>query len=105
MQAWLLRSSDKILKRLRDAPDARIPLARRSEQLNDLWRQDRRIQQRPALIEYGDAWPSSHARGTLRHRIRDQHAHRGLEMCVRAEPLHIEKQPAVVGADVRAAVE
>jgi len=27
------------------------------------------------------------------------------EMCVRAEPLHIEEQPAVVGADVRAAVE
>src|SRR5208282_3066560 len=77
-------------------PDARIPFARRSEQLNDLWRQDWRIKQRPALIEYGDARLSGPARGTLRHRIRNQHAHRGFEMCIRAEPLHIEKQPAIL---------
>src|ERR1700722_1415007 len=105
MQTRLVRSSYKIFERLRDAPDARIPFARRSEQLNDLWRQDWRIKQRPALIEYGDARLSSPARGTLRHRIRDQHAHRGFEMCIRAEPLHIEKQPAIFGMDVRATVE
>src|SRR5262245_32915023 len=51
MGSRLRLRANKILRRLADSPHARIPLARRAEQLHDLWRKHGRVEQEPAFIE------------------------------------------------------
>ena len=68
-------------------------------------RQHRRFEQRPALVEHRDRWLAGLAGSPLRHRLRDQHAHRRFEPRVRTEALDVEEQPVGVRAHGCVAVE
>src|SRR5206468_4312225 len=91
--------TDEILRCLADSPHAAVALAGRSEQLDDLRSQYRRIEQKPAFIEHSDARLPSFAGGPLRRGVGDQEAHRRFKARVIRELLHIEKQPGVIKRD------
>src|ERR1700674_4168171 len=105
MQSWLAVRSDKVFQCLTDAPNARVPLPSSPEQLNNFWRQHRRIQEGPTFIEHGDAQLATAPRTSFGHSIGDQHTHGGLESGVAAEPFDIEKQPRRIRPNAGVTVE
>src|SRR5262249_6582595 len=60
---------DKVLCGLADSPNAGVAFSSSSEQLNNFGREDRRIEQEPALIKHGDARLPGLARSSLCRRM------------------------------------
>src|ERR1035441_7435409 len=87
VRAWLGFRSHEVLQGLADSPDTGSPFPAGSEKLLHLWRQYRRVQERPAFVENRDIGLPASARCPFRHRIRDDHAHRAFEFWVGGQAL------------------
>src|SRR5215472_15119985 len=88
--------SNKVFDRLADSPHARISLPCCSEELDDFGSERRRVEQKPAFIENGDARLACFSTGTGGDSIRNQHAHSCFELRIGAQSFHSEEEPTAV---------
>src|SRR5690348_5461987 len=74
--AWLEFRSHEIFHGLADAPDTRIPLACRAEELHEFGSERGRVEQKPAFVENGNTRLSGLAARPRSDGIRNEHTHR-----------------------------